>query len=524
MTALKELYGATTHLELVRWLCKHYGIGPSDGATNPHRARRVEMALRVRLYRDDAEKDFETLICDVFDDKEVAKQRVKLIKIATEQNVTARIVDEVASLYDQPAVRTLANAAENTRFHEEEKRLNLHEIMQEAHRLLQLCNEVLVWQFKGVDDATKLRVVTPDTFDAIPDPRDKTEMAGVLLDTAPLAIRPGAENLPHFEIWDDTYRYLINASGQLVDEKGTPTDKPLEHGIKQNGVGRIPGVLLHRRQPSDRLLDSRPGRDIIAAHLGVGLLNVMIMRLSKSQGERQPVIKGNLAHIAKSQRLDGENPLALPPETDISMLDSQTSPTPYLDVKRDKITSVALRWGMSYDQFSNTAVSDSAKVYQARRQKLSELRGEQVRRGPVNENAVVTLMGFNAKDMKVDYQEQALPQDPLEELTLLDKMVRWGLDSPIAYLMRKNPDLTREDALILMADNLEDWMRVIMKVRTMNTPANSDAKNPGQSPQDNGAGNEDPNAKANDIANGDGEPAGGAGNASSGDKSGNQAA
>src|SRR5258708_14755125 len=107
---------------------------------------------------------------------------------------------------------------------------------------------------------------------------------------------------------------------------------PQEHGFT-----RIPGVLLHRREPDDCLLDSRFGRDITVAHDGVVLLEIMIMRLSKSQGERQPVLKGNLANVAKNQPMNGEDPVALPPGVEAEMLDMQTDPDHYILAKKDKL-------------------------------------------------------------------------------------------------------------------------------------------------------------------------------------------
>ena len=494
MTALKELYGASTHLDLVRWIRTEYGIG-AKVENNPHRLRREEIARRVRLYRDDARADFEAIIRQVFEDARVQQQRIRLIDVATEQNVTRRIVDEVASLYDKPAVRTLPDAGTNAQFHEIEKRINLHEIMQESSRLLQLCNDVLIWQFNGVDNKSRLRIVTPDVFDALPDPRDRAVMAGVLLDVCPMSITPNRDRLPHWELWDDTYRYLLSAAGDIVDERGDPSG-PIEHGL-----GRIPAVLLHKREPTERLLDSRPGRDITSAHLGCGLLNVMIMRLSKAQGERQPILQGNLANVAKNQSMDGESPIALPPEVQASMLDSKTDPDHYIRVKREKLASVAQTYGMSYEQLSYTESSEtqSGKAYQVRREKLTELRSEQRRRALINEAQIVELLGFDPTGMKVDHQEQALPQDAAEEIDLLDKKVRMGLDSPISYLMRKDPDLDRMGALIEMKQNLTDWSLLIEMVRRMNMAKDADAKQPGQDPQQNGGGKADEAQAANDA-------------------------
>jgi hypothetical protein len=503
MSTLLELYGATQHTDLVRWICNEYGIGtgqgliPSPGLStgsrtasqNRHRLRRAQIAVRVRLYHDEAKTDFETLIRQIFEDTDVQDQRCRLIDVASEMNVSRRIVDELASLYDKPALRRLASR--DTEFHAEEQRLHLHEIMQQLQRMLELCNEALVWQYIGIDGQTRLRIVTPDVFDVISDPRDPTEMAGVLIDVSPNSMLPNRNVLPQYEVWDDTYRYLINANGDLVNERGELVSTPIEHGQKNAaGVGRIPGVLLHLEQPKDRALDARRGSDIKSAHLATGLLLVMAMRLAKSQGERQPVLKGNLATVAKKQRMDGETPLALPPEVEASMLDSKTDPDHYVTMIKVVLTGVAVTYGMSYEQLTYSETSTGpGVVYELRREKLKELRGERRRRAVINEHEVVELMGFDPTGMKVDHTEQALPQDPAEEIKLLDAKMHDGLDSPVAYLMRKDPDLSRGDALAKLKQNIDDWALVIAAARALNIPGAGGVANPGQNPQVNGANN-----------------------------------
>ncbi len=493
MAPLIELYG-TNHQDLIRWIRREYGLGTEGKAGNLHRARREEIAKRLRLYRDDAEYDFKEMISNIYEDAKYREKLYKLIPVACEQNVTRRIINEVASLYDKPAVRTLNG--DGDKFRAEEKRVNLHEVTQGLHRLLYLCNEVLVWSFKGAN-GSRLRVVTPDLFDPVPNPFDATAMAGALLDMAPATLATGEakKKLPHFELWDDTYKYLLNANGDWVDENGTPASEPIAHG-KQ----RIPGVLLHKSEPNDTLLDCRPGRDIISAHLGVTLINIMIMRLSKSQGERQPILQGNLANVAAGQSMDGETPIVLPPEVIATMLETKTDPDHYLKVKREKLTSVAQTYGMSYEQLTYQETSDttSGKGYQVRREKLTELRSEQRRRALINEAEVVRLLGFDPDGMKVDHSEQAIPQDAMEEVGLLELKMKKGLDSPIAYLKRKDPDLDDEGALKLLKANLSDWAVLIAMVRALNMPADADAGTPGASPSQNGGTNStaEPNGNA----------------------------
>ncbi len=491
MTALKDLY-STDHASLVAWVCKTYGIA-SDATNqhmNEHRLRRETIARRLRLYRDQSTPDVSVAIDQIYETDEYRETLKRYIFAAREQNVTRRIIDEIASLYDKPVIRILKDKTRSDELRLEEKRLHLHEIMQESHHLLTLCNDVLIWQFIGADAAKKLRVVTSDTFDAIPHPQDAFVPAGLMLDMCPRTVLQGdlRDRLPHYELWDDTYRYLISKTGRLVNPDGTDLlGAPISHGL-----GRIPGVLLHRREPTTTILDSSHGADIESAHLGVALLNIMILRLSKSQGENQPVLQGNLAAMATGQIMNGEKPLLLPPEVVASMLNMKTDPDHYIMVKKDKLSSVCGSYGMSYEQYAMSESSDSAsgKVYGMRREKLTEIRLESRRRAVDNEAEVVGLIGFDPVGMRLDYQEQAIPSDAVEEVSLLRDKMKMGLDSPIAFLMRKDPDLSREDAVTLLKENLRDYAALIQWVRALNVPSGADAGDPGMSPQDNGANNQ----------------------------------
>ena len=488
MTTLLELYGpgldGVGHIGLVKYLCKKFGIAgeATDAYLNEHRLRRQAMGQRLRLYRDKAKQDVERLIDMIYETEEYRLMLKRYVPVALEENVTARIVDEVASLYNEPCLRTLKTR--NEEFHAEEKRLELHEHMKEAHRLTALCNEVLVWQFRGTDGKNKLKLVTPDMFDAIEDPRDSLQPAGFVLDMCPVSATVGDRRtrLPHYEIWDDTYRYLVNRNGDLVTPDGELADKPLEHGL-----GRIPAVLFHRKLPMVTILDGDTGADIESCHGGVAMLNVMVMRLAKAQGENLPILKGNLAAMAMGQIAHGERPLMLPPEVTAEMLQMKTDPDHYLRVKKDKVSSTIVRYGISYEQYTNSEQGDSGKLFELRRNKLKEIRGAARLRAVTHEHQVVVLVGFDPVGMRLDYQEQALPQDATEKFQLMKDKASMGLDSPVKYKMREDPDLTRDEAIKQIAENQDELALVIERQRKLNMPADATLENPGKSPEENGA-------------------------------------
>lgn len=501
MTALITLYRMDP-AALVATIAKEYGLPSGDGSgqfLNPHRLRREVIAQRLRLYRDDAKVDFAAMLNLVFDNEATREQRKRLIDVASEKNVWSGIANEVASLYDQPAVRAFSDTSTTEEFRARSLELELDEVMQEAQRLTFVCNETLLWSVATEDgEAPELHIITPDAFDVISHPANKLRPIAYIIDACPSFVAEGADRsrLKYYEIWDDEYTYHLNARGELIDE-------PIEHGL-----GRIPGVLLHRRKPTDRLLDCRAGHDITSAHLGVSLLSIMAVRLAKSQGERQPILSGNLAHMASGQVADGERPIALPPDVIATMLDSKTSPEHYLLLKTDKINAIEDTYGIPRKV---DGASDTGQAFVARRLKLTELRNEQRRRARVHEKLVCELIGFDSSTLRVDHAEQMVPADAGEEIALLKEKLRLGLDSPVAYMMRKDPDLSRELAIQQIQSNVRDWAMLVVWLRMLNTPTGGDITASGQSPQDNGAmSNQYPandNPPANDGANdGSGTP------------------
>lgn len=467
------------HRDAIKRVFDRYGYSnETTSENNPNRRRKQNIAQRLRLYRNDADYDLAGVIDALFVDENVRQQRKKLIPLAMYENVAKRIVDEVASLYNRPAVRTLTE--NNDAYRAICKEVDLDSAMKEAQRMLLLCNDVMLMLLKTPAGKHRMRVVTPDMFSAIPDENDRTELAAVLIDRKPESARIGMETNSsevHYDLWDDTYRYQLSASGQIVKQE--------EHGL-----GRLPCVLMHAQKPSEHaLLRADYGQDIISAHLAVFALNVMTLRLAKSQGERQPILVGDAAQNASNQSSDGERPICLNVGSQAFMLDSKTSPEHYLMGKKEILSSVGRTYGMSYEMMTLTSDS-SGKAVEQQRQKLIELRDEQRQRAVIHEGMVCELLGFDPSTLTLDFSEQTIAMDAADEVELLNKKVRLGLDSPIKYLMRKDPDLDRDAAEKVLQENVDDWAWVVVMVRALNMPADATTQDPGTSPQVNGVNND----------------------------------
>lgn len=491
MTTLREAfsgmglqpdYDVIVEAVRVRYLGSMVGAATASPATialqTRHHDRRTKAAERIALYRDDTAEQIEKLLAAVYESDEVRRMRARLAKLIGFANVPKRITDEVASLYTVPAKRRFTDETRAEAFAAVEAEVDLHSVMKEASRLTFLCNNVLLWQMQ-IGGRRSLRIVTPNQFDVIPNPRDALDMVAVLIDMAPAWVPSMVTNpalLPHYELWDSEVKITLNAMGQRVGP------------VEPHGLGRIPGVLMSSRLPVDRLLDERPGEDIMAAARAALLLNLCLVSLSHTSSERQPYLQGPTAQMAAEQPQHPGVPLVLPPGVTAGTIDLVTDPEPLLKVARHVVSSVAQSYGMSYEQFvfSETADTASGKAYTVRRQKLTELRIEQRGRALVHERAVMELLGFGDA-LAPDFAEQEAPTDPIEELDVFDRRCNRGLDNPVAYLQRKDPDLTAEQATDRFLDNVAVTAWLFSLLRAFNLSLSATADQPGQSPAQNGA-------------------------------------
>ena len=519
MTTLREAFVAaglqddpsySLIVEAIRSQYLGINAGPSAGVTSApvpsgstavtptcHSERRAKAAARLALYRDDFAAEVESMIETIYSHPDVKADRRRVAKMIGFLNAPKRITDEVASLYNIPAKRRFpempkptpaADATEQPpappnpqaeKFQAVEREIDLHSVMKEAHRLTFWLNETLLWNYEPPGGRKQLRIITPDRFDVVPHPLDALDLVAVVLDVTPAwyptSLLSDRTLLPHWEIWDSEVKIVIDGAGRKIS-------------AEPHGHRRIPGVLMHSRLPVDRLLEDRAGEDILAAARAVLMLNLCTLSLSRDASENQVILKGNLAEMAADQPKTAGRPLALPPGVDASMLNMVTNPEHLLVVIRAVIASVAQSYGMSYEQFTfqETADTASGKAYSVRRAKLTEMRVEQRQRAIVHERDVMDLLGFGDA-LAPDFHEQEAPADAVEEMDLLDKRCARGLDNPIAWMQRKDTDLSPEQAMARWLANLNVNGMLFTLLRQKNLSLTADASAPGQSPEANGA-------------------------------------
>jgi len=448
--------------------------------------KRQEMARdRLDLFHDRGTRLLNAQADKIFRNTKVRQWRKKFVELAQFQNITRRIVREVSAVYSEPATRQV-NSRQDA-YDDLQRATQQDRKFRRLNQYVNLLNECFLWfDVDPVTLAPKIRLVTPDCFWAVCSPVDPTELIAMVIRQEPASKTPNRTD-PHFLVLCHGEYFRLDADGRLVGGSRQAT-----------GIDGLPGILVHKQLPEERLLDPYTGHDLIAAHLSIALINTMLLKQQKS-GTKQAVAQGDAAEMASDQPMDEEHLLQVPDGVALSVLDMGADPKHYTEAARFVTKSIAANWGMPESVFDLSYQATSGFEIELKRTALREIRRDQVLdlRPVEHEFAGIqseTLtaanhdLAFPSNGWRIDFGELETPQDPMQRLLYWEKQRKMGLMSTIDMIMSENRELTREQAIGKLIDNTEDEAKRVELMRSLNIDTSATAENPGMSPGENGAG------------------------------------
>lgn len=455
-------------------------------------ARRAAMRVRIDLYRNRAKQHVAAIFDRVFSNSKVREARTKFIDYAQHNNVVRRVIREISTVYADKAARAFDSP--QPAFTELERMMAFDRHMRLANRMLNLCNEIVLWpRLNMVTGDPELRVLTPDAFFAIPHPSDPLQLAALVIDQVSLA--PTNETAPYWLVVTPYEYFNLDKSARVVDGS-----------YRVHNAGRWPMQLVHREIPTDALLDADSGNDLIAAHLAVAFLNTLILKHQKS-GTKQPYAVGDLSTTATGQPVDDEVLQIFGEGVSLNTLDLVADSGAYIAATRAIIKSVAANYGIPESVYDLSYQASSGFEIELKRSGLREIRNDQLLDWRAIEADLVSLLAdvlrsarhplaFDATGSRVNFGEMEPPTDPLSRLTYWEKARQMGLMSTVEMYMQLNPEVTAEDAAAALVSIAQVESARVQLFRSLNASPDASIEDPGKSPQQNGAAND--NATAND--------------------------
>ena len=417
--------------------------------------RRSKLRDRRLVY----ENDWDDLLTEELD-RQFVPETAKNIKLMldTSQNVFRRIVREICTVYKRPSVRELVRndvTVESPRWDELVESLKLQWMLGEAHRLSKACTACFVRvHYVETKDKLILELIPPDYIQVDLDPDDPMEMTGCGFRVA-RKDRSG-RNVEAWIYYTPEKLYFLDSTGVPIKNpfKGEPEESEAE-----NPYGIIPIVPFHATAPTKSFWRPNWNKDAYRANILIGVLLTYMNFLVKTQSFKQLYFSADsVSPDMLNAVLDPLFPLPLPSGTTAGTLDLNTRLEAIDSTIRNKVTAIANNYGISPENFSVSGNIQSGYGLRVANRALEEIRdADKVLAENVEQQLFRVIRTVNnvsggqriPEDVELRWNPGEISYPPSWE----EEEAQWtfemdhGIANQVDYLLSKDPDLTREEAI-----------------------------------------------------------------------------
>lgn len=425
----------------------------------PEKDRNARHARRDRLYQDGGDEDMARMIREYFESDRVRDLCCKRIEASKFSNSLKRIVDELSTVYAEPARRYVDNEADQRTLDALLGALDFDEQMGVVNAMLNLHRAVLVGPRVRVnaDDSREMviDIATPSTARAVANPLDTTQiLAWLIAVDLPLARNPWAPSKPAWVMWSDhEWCYL--------DENLTPIEASwTAHGL---GVNRwVPLSYSARSTPG--FWPGKEGEDLVAARMTMWLTSILMVKETENN-TKQPLVQGDTSQMARGQVADSRVPIAVPEGVTVTTIDVGTDPAVFITAGNHALESIGNNYGLSMGVLTHQGTQSAeardlllAPIRERRKKQIKIMRRFEARLIRVMARvAAVDLpaFAFDPTGFRIDFAETQTLLAKADRLALFETERRLGLTNTVEYLMNENPDIDEATAWADIAENVE---------------------------------------------------------------------
>lgn len=438
--------------ESIAWIRERY-LSPIGDESS----RIAEATERADFYRDRGSRYMTAFVDFVFTDANTRAARDKFVEIAGSNNVTRRVTHELATLYRRPARRSVRNEADDLRYQTVQQLVALNTEMLEVQRLATLHRSLLVgFRVAGWSRLPELTVVEPQHFRLVTHPLEPKRLVAVILDQALNAPGLKPQDRPAFLVWTATESFRLTESGRLWGE------------IKPHTLGRIPFVLVSLSPPPGRLIDSSTFRDVIRAHKAVWFENILLLKESRD-ATKANILTGDVSRATRDQTVDTISTITLPPNVGYSALDMSMDLAPFRETADHLLERAAANHGIPPAVLRADGATSGYEI-ELRYVGIRERRIEQEPLFRVVERDLAELMSvvlasdlpdlaFSTEGWSINFGDTEMPRHPKEALEIFEQANRLGLTDIVEEEMRRDPDVSEDEAWGRIAERIANKTR-----------------------------------------------------------------
>lgn len=440
---------ALTFDELGRHLKKYVG-------TDAEKERNDRHILRDQIFNDGGTKFMESVIDDVYDDAETKRKRKKWIRWSRFSNPLKRVVNEMSTVYADPAKRSVTDPASNVRYQALLAAVSMDERMFHVSRLLNLHRALLVrFRVRVLPDGSREPLVewaTPSNVRAVLHPNDTSLVIGWLVRASFQTARPSTVDVPAWTLWTDHECMHLRSDMQ-----------PIVESYKEHGFGLNPWVPISLSPPESGFWPGESGEDLVSAAVSMWLQALFMLKESKS-ATKKTFVTGENTNTQRGQSGDSESPGELGEGQGLQTVDNSMDISMFRDNGDHILGHVAQNHGLAAPLVNNQGVQ-SAAAREALRIPLKEIRKHQlipIRRAELMLMLVMAVVcvvdlpeyAFDPTGWLIEFGEWATPLTRNEETDLFVKERQAGIDNTLDLIARRK-QCNEDQARAAMERNIE---------------------------------------------------------------------
>ncbi|HTL38177.1 MAG TPA: hypothetical protein VL326_33840, partial [Kofleriaceae bacterium] len=327
--------------------------------------------LRDEFYCDGGVDYMECVIDCVVTDQKVRDLRKPWVKHTRFNNALKRIINELSTVYTQPAKRSVdGDDANQQAYRDLLAAVRWDELALQMSRLLNLHRQLLIgFRVTQMPDGTRaptVDIATPASVVAVTHPNDSKMVIGWIIKTDHKKVRPLVD-VPTYVLWTDHERIYLDGEFKVMADRFSQQYMYLEHGL-----GVCPWMPVSLAPPRPGFWSGEEGEDLVSAHVCIWLANIFMMKETKS-ASKVPVFSGDTSTMAREQAIDTEGALDVPEGVGVSVIDMSMDLSMFRDGADHILASAGNNYGMPPNLIKNEGVQ-SAEARDLMRVPLRELR------------------------------------------------------------------------------------------------------------------------------------------------------
>lgn len=393
--------------------------------------------------------------------------------IDASNNLMRRLIRETSIVYKEENERTVKPKSVQKVYEKiigDEGGLSLNTRMQKFNYFLNGLNDLII-KVEGSNNELDLTVLTPDMVTVFQNPLSPYMLDAILIEDSYRDLS-GRVN-QRWIFWSPVRHFILDDQFR----KQAPPNNPemLNPYWEQNMENEAfyPFVGAHSTLRDTGFWDEDTGQDLVEATKIIALKHTFLFFMFPMQF-KQLAAKGTFDDKEEFKNRQIKSPLHIMKSNhEMHVLDWQSSLQQLDDRIQSHLFQVAGNYGVSAENFKLTATATSGFARMVAKERLFEIRREQIPTYRVLEGELfdgirmannLYSLGSDISEeatLSIDYKEPQFFDDPAKELSLKERKVQLGLMNPLQIIMEENPDITTEEqAEEFLARNIEIRNRI----------------------------------------------------------------